>query len=265
VLAGRNSARYLEAGDEVVLPGEQLFSRHWLVTVPGFGELEAYYNRDSVPYVDIYGLGGTKDMMRGTLRYTGWSFAMQKLADLGYFDLDELAAPPATYADLTAALAGIAPGPGLRSELARVLDVDVDSDTMARLDWLGLTGDGAVIWSEGMERSPLDALANKMFEKMQYADGERDLVVMHHEIVGEYPSGKRELHTSTMIQYGDPDGDSAMARTVGLPAAIAASMILDGKIKDTGVLIPVLPSIYEPILDELAAGGISFCESVRVL
>jgi len=265
VLAGRNSSRYLENGREVMLPGEKLFSRNWLVPIPGFGELEAYYNRDSIPYIDLYGLGGVRNMMRATLRYYGWSFTMQKLADLGYFDLDAVASPPATYGELTARLAGVESEPGLRSALARALDVDVDSDTMTRLDWLGLTSDDPIIWSAEFEHSPLDALANKMLEKMQYGAGERDLVVMHHEIEGEYPSGKRELHASTLIQYGDPAGDTAMAKTVGLPTAIAATMILDGKITDTGVLIPVLPSVYEPILGELAAAGVGFTEKVEVL
>ena len=102
-----------------------------------------------------------------------------------------------------------------------------------------------------------------MLEKMPFRHDERDLCVMQHEIEGTYPSGERQQVISTLVEYGQPEGDSAMARTVGLPAAIAAAMILDGRISDNGVLVPVVPSIYKPILDELTeVAGIAFAERV---
>ncbi len=89
---------------------------------------------------------------------------------------------------------------------------------------------------------------------------------MQHEVVGVYPSGTREMITSTLVAFGEPDGDSAIARTVGLPAAIAAAMVLDGRIADRGVLIPVSPGVYAPILDELAASaGVVFNERTGVV
>ncbi len=261
ILAGRNSARYLEDGEEKLLPGERLFSRHWLVDVKGFGEFEAYYNRDSIPYVEAYGLTGVRDMFRATLRYPGWSYTMQKLADLGYFDLDDLTPSPATYADLSAALAQVRGGDALAARVAETLDVDVASDTITRMEWLGLFADDPIPWDDLPTRSPLDALASRMLALMPLEKGERDLCIMQHEIVGEYASGARESITSTLVAFSEPGGDSAIARTVGLPAAIAATMVLDGRIADRGVLVPVLPSIYAPILDELAASaGVVFNE-----
>jgi saccharopine dehydrogenase-like NADP-dependent oxidoreductase len=266
ILAGRNSARYLEGGEEKTLPGERLFSRHWLVDVKGFGEFEAYYNRDSVPYVETYGLTGVRDMFRATLRYPGWSYTMQKLADLGYFDIDDLDEPPATYAALAALLAQAPEGGDLAGQVAGVLDVDRAADTIRRMEWLGLFAADPIPWDDLPTRSPLDALASRMLPMMPLAEGERDLCVMQHEIVGEYPSGTRELVTSTLVDYGDPCGDSAIARTVGLPAAIAAAMVLDGRIAERGVLIPVAPAVYAPILDELAASaGVVFDERVAVV
>jgi saccharopine dehydrogenase (NADP+, L-glutamate forming) len=266
ILAGRNSARYLEGGEEKLLPGERLFSRHWLVDVKGFGEFEAYYNRDSIPYVEAYGLTGVRDMFRATLRYPGWSYTMQKLADLGYFDLDDLTPSPATCADLTAALARVPGGGGLAARVAEILDVDVASDTITRMEWLGLFTDDPIPWDDLPTRSPLDALASRMLPLMPLVKGERDLCIMQHEIVGEYASGAREAITSTLVAFGEPGGDSAIARTVGLPAAIAATMVLDGRIADRGVLAPVLPSIYVPVLDELAASaGVVFNERTAVV
>jgi saccharopine dehydrogenase-like NADP-dependent oxidoreductase len=265
IVAGRNSARYLEDGEEKTLPGEQLFSRHWLVDVKGFGEFEAYYNRDSLPYIETYGLTGVRDMFRATLRYTGWSYTMQKLADLRYFDLDDLDPAPATYAALTAALAQVPASGDLAAAVASALDVDRSSDTVTRMEWLGLFSEEPIPWDELPTRSPLDALASRMLAMMPLEKGERDLCIMQHEVVGEYPSGTRETITSTLVAFGEPDGDSAIARTVGLPAAIAATMVLDGRISDRGVLVPVLPSIYVPVLDELAASaGVVFNERTAV-
>jgi saccharopine dehydrogenase (NADP+, L-glutamate forming)/spermidine synthase len=266
IVAGRNSARYLEDGKQKTVPGERLFSRHWLVEVKGFGEFEAYFNRDSIPYVEMYGLAGVRDMFRATLRYTGWSYAMQKLADLGYFSLDDIDGPPATCATLTAALADVPAGGDLAGQVAGVLDVDRTSDTITRMEWLGLFADEPIPWDDLPTRSPLDALAALMLAKMPLEPGERDLCVMQHEVVGEYPSGTSESVTSTLVAFGEPGGDSAISRTVGLPAAIATTMVLDGRITERGVLLPVLPAIYTPVLDELAAcGEVVFTERTSVV
>jgi saccharopine dehydrogenase (NADP+, L-glutamate forming) len=103
-----------------------------------------------------------------------------------------------------------------------------------------------------------------MLRKMQYAPGERDMLVMQHEFVAEYPD-RTEKTTATLIDYGIPYGDSSMSRLVGLPAAIAARMILQGEIRLTGVHAPMVPEIYEPVLAELATMGVSFAETVERL
>jgi saccharopine dehydrogenase (NADP+, L-glutamate forming) len=101
-----------------------------------------------------------------------------------------------------------------------------------------------------------------MLSKMKYAPGERDMLVMQHEFVAEY-SDRTEKITSTMIDYGIPNGDSSMSRLVGLPAAIAARMVVQREIDLTGVHTPVIPEIYEPVLAELAALGVSFTETIE--
>jgi len=110
--------------------------------------------------------------------------------------------------------------------------------------------------------SPLDVLAARMLEKMQYVPGERDLLVMQHEFIADYKN-HREIVTSTLIDYGVPGGDSSMCRLVGLPAAVAAKMILQGKIDLVGVQVPVVSEIYEPVLAELKQMGISFNEKTK--
>jgi saccharopine dehydrogenase-like NADP-dependent oxidoreductase len=103
-----------------------------------------------------------------------------------------------------------------------------------------------------------------MLEKMQYEEGERDMLILQHEFLAEY-SDRKEKITSTMIDFGIPHGDTSMSRTVGLPAAIAVKLILQRKINLTGVHTPVIPEIYEPVLEELEQLGIHFTEKWETL
>ena len=112
----------------------------------------------------------------------------------------------------------------------------------------------------------MDTLAGaRMLEKLQYEEGERDMIILQHQFVASYPDDTKERITSTLIDFGIPEGDSSMARTVGLPAAIATRLILEGKIELTGVHIPVIQKIYEPILQELKGLNIAFKEKKEKL
>jgi len=128
---------------------------------------------------------------------------------------------------------------------------------MMTLEWLGLLEDEPV----PEETTLLDVLADRMLERMPYREGERDMVVLAHEFVAVYQNGEKSI-SSTLIEFGASGGDTAMARTVGTPAAVGARMILEGRIDLAGVHIPVVPEIYQPILDELERLGIAFEERV---
>ncbi len=99
-----------------------------------------------------------------------------------------------------------------------------------------------------------------MLDKMQYASGERDMLILQHQFEAAMPAGNERI-VSTMVDFGIPHGDTSMARTVGLPAAIAVKLILHGQIALTGVQVPVVPEIYAPVLEELEALGIRFMET----
>jgi saccharopine dehydrogenase (NADP+, L-glutamate forming) len=262
VLAGRNSARYKENGHVVEVPNARLFATHYLMWVEGLGDLEAYPNRDSVPYVDIYSIPEADTMYRGTLRYMGWCDVLQQLNAIGYFSLDErrdLAGK--TFRQVMAELIETDNLAELASELATFLNVSPNSGVMMALEWLGLLDETPV---SSQATTLLDVLADQMLVKMGYREGERDMVALVHEFLAVYPD-RSERITSTLIDYGIPGGDTAMARTVGLPAAIATRMVLDGEIDLTGVQIPVLPDIYEPVLGELEQLDIVCAEKVSVL
>ncbi|RLC99763.1 MAG: saccharopine dehydrogenase [Chloroflexi bacterium] len=260
VLAGRNSARYKEHGHIVDVPNARLFATHHLMWVEGLGDFEAYPNRNSLPYIEIYGIPEAETMYRGTLRNLGWCDALQKLNQLGYFGLDERAdLPGQTFRQVMADLIGKTESVALKADLATFLNLSPTSGVMGAFEWLGLLDDAPV---SSKATTLLDVLADQMLVKMGYREGERDLVVLVHEFLAQYPDHQERI-SSTLIETGSSDGVTAMERTVGLPAAIGARMILEGQIALTGVHIPVLPEIYESVLTELERQGIACTEKTE--
>ncbi len=258
VLAGRNPARYLLDGREVSVPGPELFSDVTDTEVAGVGPLEVYPNRDSLIYVDLYGLASARTLMRGTFRYRGHSRTWKALADLGWLDLEERDVDGTTLGKLQARLIG-SPGKDVRAEVARRLGMAPGEDPMDRMAWLGLFGDEPA--SATSPRSPLDVLAKRLERKLSYAPGERDMIALEHRFEAEFGDGRRERIFSTLVDFGhfgEADRDTSMARTVSLPAAIAARLVLEGRITETGVHIPIIPGLYNPILDELEGLGLRF-------
>lgn len=258
LLASKNASKWLVDGDIVSYPGELLFENYSIEDVPGVGSFENYPNRNSVPYKEIYGLKDAKTVYRGTFRMTGWCETMRRVVALNWLS-EEPMSECKTFADVTARLIGAKNDENLIEATAKFLGIDVFSTVMKRLEWLGLFS--SRLLPEGKD-CPLDWLNVLTLEKMSLGSDERDMIVMHHQFVAEYDSGK-EFLTSTLVDYGIPKGDSAVARTVALPAAIAVKMIFEGKITVTGNHIPVLPGIYNPILDELEQMGIIFKETSK--
>jgi saccharopine dehydrogenase (NADP+, L-glutamate forming) len=258
LLAGRNAARFLRDGAVVEIPGEELFDHHWTVQINGLGQFEGYPNRDSLPYLDTYGIPDASGIFRGTLRYVGWCSTLKKFVELGLLSDDDAISPQGlTWAQFMARLIDASGRQPIRQEAAGFLQIPASAPELERMAWLGLFDDAP---TPAGALSPLDALVQQMLQKMQYAPGERDMVILKHQFTIEYPDRSEEI-TSTLIDYGIPGGDSSMARTVGLPAAIATRLILEGKIELTGVHTPVRPEIYRPILAELAQRGIVFEET----
>jgi len=248
LLAGRNDGKYRKDGKEVSVPGPELFSHYWHIEIPGIGELEAYPNRDSLGYIDLYGLQGIPTMFRGTLRFKGWCDTLKATADMGYLDSEEKNWAGKTYADLGWQLTGKKSSGNLRAAFAEKLNIPQDSFIFDNFEWLGLFSDEKLPIEKG---GVIDILTARMLEKMPYGPSERDMIVLYHNFIAEYPDGKKEEITSTLIDYGIPKGDSSMSRTVSLPAAVGSRMILERKFTKPGVWVPVIPELYNPVLDEL--------------
>ena len=243
--AGRSAARWLEDGRIVEVPGEDLFGRVASYEVPPLGRFEVYPNRDALAYVPTYGLTGIATMFRGTLRWPGWCATLGAVARLGLLEVAEREwRHGTTFAQFMESFAQPGDAP-----LERRLHAD--DEVVSRLRWAGLLSDEPI----GATRAaPIDVLCARLEETMRYRPGERDMIVLRHEL-----GSAGRTFVSTLVAYGDAES-SAMARTVALPAAIAARLILDRRISLTGVRIPVHREIYAPVLDTLQGMGIVFEE-----
>jgi saccharopine dehydrogenase (NADP+, L-glutamate forming) len=260
LLASKNPSKWLENGKIKEYPGEQLFENYYIQDVSGCGSFENYPNRNSVPYKDIYGLKDAHTVYRGTLRMTGWCETMRKIVALGWLSEEPLKNfKGKTYADITRNLVDAEPKDDLIKATAKFLGLNTYSTVIKRLEWLGLFSNEKL---PSDKDNPLDYLNVLTLKKMALGENERDMTVMHHEFIAEYPS-KKEYITSTLVDYGIIGEDTSVARTVSIPAAIAVKMILESKIKLIGVHVPVLPEIYNPILDELEGIGIKFKEKIK--
>ncbi|KAI9255460.1 Saccharopine dehydrogenase-domain-containing protein [Sporodiniella umbellata] len=260
--ASGNDATYWNNGKKHTISGANLLKEHFpTVSTPYAGLVfEGLANRNSLGYSEVYGLGPLSDMdtmFRGTLRYQGYSDLLYGFRQLGFLDAG------ATLGNCT----------NWTSYFKKVLS-DVSKDTIVQR--LGVSKDHPMaekVWSaidfliSGNDTFPdhlkgasvLDHFSQILAKQLKYNDGERDLVGMHHEFGIEHRSGKKETLTSTLIKYGN-DEHTAMAETVGLPAAMTVDLILDNKIPERGVQVPTQPHVYSPILEQLETKGIRFVE-----
>ena len=266
LLAGRNTAVYKKGGEAVTVPGADLFDSYSIYEVDGFGPLEGYPNRDSTIYEEIYGLDGISDLIRGTFRYPGWCVTIKKLVELGLTSLEEdESLPGKTYASLIESLV-VALGGGWDAldsagSVATALGLQRDSDIIKKMAWLGLLDPTKTI--PPAANTPLDALAALCEDRMQYAPGEQDCIVMEHKFTVDYADSRKEIISSRLIHNGgQPTGPSAMAQTVSLPVAIAVDLILKGQFTTPGIQIPIIPELYNPILEGLAKEGVEWEETV---
>jgi saccharopine dehydrogenase-like NADP-dependent oxidoreductase len=259
VLAGQGgAAKYIRDGSTKYIPYHKLFQQTVRVSVPGYGEYDGYANRDSLKYRKFYGLDEIPTLLRGTLRKAGYCAAWDVFVQLGCTDdgfameLDERA----TWADYIDAFLPHDGLHGTRANLASYLGLDPQGEVMAKLDWLGLFGKEH-IGVKGL--SPAATLQTLLERKWVLEPGDKDLVVMWHRFRYAVEGQQTEIQASLVVE-GQDQRYTAMAKTVGLPVAIAAKMVLNGAVTERGVLLPLKPAIYDPILNELEGYGIVFTE-----
>ncbi len=261
VMAGKNNGQYLKNGEIVFIPNKRLFKNYEIIDIEGIGAFEGYTNRNALPYKELYGLRDATTVFRGTLRNIGWCYTMKKAQELGLFDdspREDLHG--LTYREMVSKLIEKEDRDDLITETARYLHIEPHCTVLKRFQWLGAFSEEPL----PEENNVMDMFCHLLKKKLSMAKDDLDLILLHHQFVAHY--GDREDYiTSTLVNTGIPGGDSAMSRSVSLPAAIGVDLILRGKIELTGVFIPVRPEIYEPVLKELEKMGIKFVERTKPL
>ena len=235
------------------------FEAHRLVDVFGIGTFETYPSNDSSRYIPLFGLDEDITVYKGLLRYIGWCNTIIRFLDIRLIENTvEKDYTGMTYADFMADLLDVSRDGDVKKSVAGKMGLGVMDDIIKRMDWLGLFSRQPVITQKGTHS---DVLVDLMLTKMVYGPGEQDMIIVHNEIEAAFATGK-ERWISSMVVKGIPDGETAMARAVSLPAAIAARLVLEGKIMDVGVRMPSSPGMYEPILAEMAEFGFAFKDTL---
>ncbi|XP_077240868.1 lysine-ketoglutarate reductase/saccharopine dehydrogenase bifunctional enzyme isoform X2 [Tasmannia lanceolata] len=289
--AGRNSATYRSLGEIVHVDGNDLYDsavRCRIADLPAFA-LECLPNRNSLVYGDLYGISGeASTIFRATLRYEGFSEIMGCLAKIGFFDTDvhpmlKEGNKKTTFSTFLEELLKIKTSENSVGSENAEGTVREENEIVRRLVMLGLCKERATPMNtakfikflglhENVEipaacQSAFDVTCLLMEERLAYTSDEQDMVLLHHEVEVNFPDGRpREHHCATLLEFGRTENGkttTAMALTVGIPAAIGALLLLQDKIKTRGVLRPLEPEVYMPALDMLEAYGFKILEKME--
>ncbi|HEX6226564.1 MAG TPA: saccharopine dehydrogenase C-terminal domain-containing protein [Chryseolinea sp.] len=257
VLAGQGTAKFLIEGQFKYIPYHQLFKRTTHVNVLG-RNYEGYPNRDSLKYLATYGLQGIQTMVRGTLRNAGYCSAWNIFVQLGCcddtFTMDGVS--EMTHREFINSFLDYSPVLSVEEKLCAAFALAKDGEEMQRLRWSGLFSSEKIGLSNG---TPAQILEHILSKRWRLVKGDKDFIVMWHRF-GFQMNGSKKFIVSHLTVTGADETETAMSRTVGIPLAIAAKLLLSGKITKRGVLIPIEADIYEPILTELSDLGIALKE-----
>ena len=260
VLAGQGTAQYIENGDYKYIPYTSLFERTEHMEVLDAGEFEGYANRDSLSYRKSYGLDDIPTLFRGTLRRKGYSEAWNVFVQLGMTDdtykIENSAS--ITNREFINMFLPFNDALTVEEKLCKQFSLTTDSVIFQKIAWLSAFSENKV----GIENaSPAQILQKICEEKWTLGSVEKDMIVMQHQF--EYvQNGEQKKLNSSLLVFGDDPRYTSMAKTVGLPVAIATKLILSGAIKSIGVKIPTTKDIYVPVLKELEENGINFVEEL---
>ncbi|MCD4663950.1 MAG: saccharopine dehydrogenase NADP-binding domain-containing protein, partial [Bacteroidales bacterium] len=186
-VAAQTAGAYLVKGERVYIPGDKLFEKFWFVEIDGLGTFETYPNKDVEKYVKPFGLEDNVSFYRGLLRYSGYSKNMSYMEALGLFENEKAGKlNDKTFRQFTASLINEDSTLNIEQSVANYLKIKSNSDIIHRLKWLGLFDDTLIPLEKGTN---LDVLLNRMLEKMQYAPGEKDMIILHIEIIAGFDNG----------------------------------------------------------------------------
>ena len=260
VLAGQGgTAKFIQEGTYKYIPYNKLFRRTEFMEVEGYGRFEGYANRDSLKYRSVYGLDDALTLYRGTLRRVGFSKAWNMFIQLGMTDDTYIMENSETmsYRDFTNSFLPYHPTDSVELKLRHILKIDQDDIQWDKLVELDLFNPDKIV---GLRNAtPAQILEKILSDKWTLSPEDKDMIVMYHKF-GFDINGHKEQIDATMVCTGEDQTYTAMAKTVGLPVAMAALQILNGNITLKGVQLPIYKEVYDPILKELEEFGVIFNE-----
>ena len=260
VLAGQGgAAKFIQEGTYKYIPYQKVFSRTEFMEVEGYGRFEAYANRDSLKYRSVYGLDDILTLYRGTLRRVGFSKAWNMFVQLGMTDDSYIMDDSETmnYRQFTNSFLPYHPTDSVEIKLRLNLKIDQDDVMWDKLVELDLFNPNKIV---GLKNAtPAQILEKILCDSWTLQHDDKDMIVMYHKFGYEINGQKKQID-SKMVCVGEDQTYTAMAKTVGLPVAIATLQILNGKITTPGVQLPITKEVYLPILAELETLGVVFKE-----
>ena len=260
VVAGQGSAaKFLQEGAYKYIPYNRLFRRTEFLEIEKFGRFEVYANRDSLKYQSVYGLHNVKTLYRGTMRRVGFSRAWNIFITLGMTDdsytIDD--SENMSYRDFTNSFLTYSPSDSVELKLRHALKIDQDDVVWDKLIEIDIFNPNKRV--ELKKATPAQILQKILMDSWTLSKDDKDMIVMYHKF-GYELHGKKHQIDANMVVLGEDQTYTAMAKTVGLPVAIATLALLNGKITTPGVQIPITKEVYQPILKELEEFGIVFQE-----
>lgn len=259
--ASKRTAKILCDGKEILWPDGETYEHVFLYDIPELCVFEAYANADSTIYKDSYDIPEAKSIYRGTLRFQGWCETICYMNQIGFFETNVQYTHDMSFAEFTSRQCGLSGIPAKEAICTR-FGVKEWSSFVLKMEWLGFFDDRKLPFERGSARDVVSCLFS---EKLNFGPEEKDLVVLCDEIVASFADGTRKQYSSILVDYGIPGQWTSVARTTGVPPAIATRFILEGKIKTPGLHVPMSPEIYEPVLAECKNENIIVQETVKVL
>lgn len=259
VVAGQGISMFIRNGHYKYIPYHRLFRRLMHTSIEGIGDFEIYPNRDSLKYRKTYGLENIPTIFRGTMRRKGFAKSWNIFVQLGLTDDSYVIENSAnmTFRDFINTFLPYRDDISVEDKLMEQFSDIIDQDIFEKLKWLDIF---EKIQIPLKNATPAQILQFILERKWQLNEGDKDMIAMQHRFEYTTVSGEKKQIVSSLVVKGKTNDETAMAITVGTPLAIAVKMVAQGVIKQTGVHVPVIPDLYNPILDELEVLGINFTE-----
>lgn len=260
VVAGQGGvAKFIQEGKYKYIPYHRLFRRTEFLSIEGYGKFEALANRDSLNYREIYGLQDALTLYRGTIRRVGFSRAWNIFVQLGMTDDSYVmeGSEQMSYRDFTNSFLPYKPHDSVELKLRHYLKIDQDDVIWEKLLELDIFNASKIVGIK--DATPAQILERILMDSWKLSEHDKDMIVMYHKFGFELNGVKKQIE-SNMVVIGEDQTYTAMAKTVGLPVAMATLAILNGRIKSPGVQLPISKEVYDPILKELKDYGIIFNE-----